>query len=427
MTLRLAQVADVRLGRQRAPQYEQGDHLVPYLRSANVTDGNLDLADVKSMNFEPAEQVIFGLANGDVLMTEGSGSADTVGTSAVWRSDLPGTVCFQNTLLRLRPRASVTDGRFLAWWARHVHASGQIAAVTTGANIQHIGADGLKGLSIHVPALQEQRRIADFLDDRVSRIDQIITARHDQIARITTQAGVAFEGALAGYGTPPATSVETGWWTLALPSGWRATTLGTVLRQLTNGYVGPTREILVDDGIRYVQSTHIKNGEIDFDRRPFFVTEGWHRERPRINLRVGDVLIVQTGAIGEAALVPAGFGEASCHALLIARVHQNLITPDYLIESLRSRFGHESMLARATGALHPHLEAGVKTTPLVLPPIKIQGSVVNLVGATRRQLLQIKGGLLDSIASLAEYKQSLIAAAVTGELDVTTAGSGIPG
>lgn len=158
--LRLAQAAEVRLGRQRAPQYEQGDHVVPYLRSANVVDGGLDLTDVKAMNFDPPEQAIFGLADGDVLMTEGSGSAETVGTSAVWRADLPGIVCFQNTLLRVRPRSGVTDGRFLAWWARHAHASGQIAAVSSGANIQHIGSDGLKDLRIHVPELEEQRRIA---------------------------------------------------------------------------------------------------------------------------------------------------------------------------------------------------------------------------------------------------------------------------
>ena len=30
------------------------------------------------------------------------------------------------------------------------------------------------------PHLEEQRRIADFLDDRVARIDQIIAARREQ-------------------------------------------------------------------------------------------------------------------------------------------------------------------------------------------------------------------------------------------------------
>jgi type I restriction enzyme S subunit len=32
--------------------------------------------------------------------------------------------------------------------------------------------------------MSEQRRIADFLDDRVARIDQIITARNQQTARL---------------------------------------------------------------------------------------------------------------------------------------------------------------------------------------------------------------------------------------------------
>ncbi len=42
--------------------------MVPYLRAANVKDGRLDLEDVKSMDFSPAEQVILGLQAGDVLV-----------------------------------------------------------------------------------------------------------------------------------------------------------------------------------------------------------------------------------------------------------------------------------------------------------------------------------------------------------------------
>ncbi len=295
--LRLAQAAEVRLGRQRAPQYEQGDHVVPYLRSANVVDGGLDLTDVKAMNFDPPEQAIFGLADGDVLMTEGSGSAETVGTSAVWRADLPGIVCFQNTLLRVRPRSGVTDGRFLAWWARHAHASGQIAAVSSGANIQHIGSDGLKDLRIHVPELEEQRRIADFLDDRVARIDQIITARRTQIDYIRESASaIALETVLASRGIPQPASVEHGWEREHVPSSWRVTTLGRVLRQLTNGFVGPTRDILVESGVRYIQGTHIKHGQIDFETTETVLRErGWHDQRVRAHLAPGDILIVQTG------------------------------------------------------------------------------------------------------------------------------------
>jgi hypothetical protein len=111
-------VAEVVLGRQRTPQQADGPHMVPYLRAANVRDGQLDLIDVMSMNFSPSEQQIFSLRSGDVLVTEGSGSLSTVGASAAWSGELRGTVCFQNTLLRMRPKQNAIDGRFLLWWAR---------------------------------------------------------------------------------------------------------------------------------------------------------------------------------------------------------------------------------------------------------------------------------------------------------------------
>lgn len=426
MRLTLGQAAEVRLGRQRAPQHETGDFVVPYLRSANVIDGALDLTDVKSMNFTPEEQTVFSLDVGDVLVTEGSGSRDTVGTSAIWNDDLPGPVCFQNTLLRLRPRSEVTDGRYLAWWARHARVSGQIAAVSTGANILHIGSEGLRGLRLVVPSMDQQRRTADFLDDRIARIDWTIAARREQMSLVAGQEASLFHEVLDESGLEQPLDVDRGWAGTRLPREWRATTLGRVLRQLTNGYVGPTRDILVDAGIRYIQSVHIKRGRIDFDRRPFFVAEEWHAARTRINLRHGDVLIVQTGAIGQVAVVPETFGEASCHALLIARTDDELVLPEYLGEMLRSQFGYSAMLARATGALHPHLEAGVRTVPIVIPSLATQRDVVGRVSTARSELAFGGQSLTRSIDLLTEYKSSLITAAVTGDLDITTAGSGVP-
>ena len=93
----LRALATVDLGRQRSPVHEQGPHMVPYLRAANVSDGRLNLVDVKEMNFSLREQQFFALKPGDVLVTEGSGSLQTVGASAVWRGEIPGAVCFQNT------------------------------------------------------------------------------------------------------------------------------------------------------------------------------------------------------------------------------------------------------------------------------------------------------------------------------------------
>ena len=67
------------------------------------------------------------------------------------------------------------------------------------------------------------------------------------------------------------------------------------------------------------------------------------------------------------------------------------------------------------------------SVPLTLPTLKQQDAILGeldeLIGRSDAALRNIEA----SINLLTEYKHSLITAAVTGELDVTTAGSGIPG
>lgn len=298
MRLTVGQATDVRLGRQRAPQYETGANVVPYLRSANISDGILDLRDVKSMNFSLAEQRIFTLAAGDVLMTEGSGSRETVGTSAVWRDELPAPVCFQNTLLRLRPREGVTDGRFVAWWARHAHLSGQIAAVSSGANILHIGSDGLKRLQIDVPSLDEQRRIADFLDDRVARIDQAIDGRERQLSAADTlrdSQWAALTERLLRHGP-------------LVP-------LRRVLRSIVDGPFGSslTSQHYTDTGTRVVRLGNIGIAEWR-DNDKAFIDQSYAEQLSGHAVEPGDLVMAGLGddrwPLGRCAVMPAGLGPA---------------------------------------------------------------------------------------------------------------------
>lgn len=172
--------AEVHLGRQRSPQHDAGPHMTPYLRAANVKDGELDLSDVKSMNFEPHERDQFSLQRGDVLVTEGSGSLTAVGASAVWSGEIEGVMCFQDTLLRLRPRGS-TDPRFLAWWCRYAYADGLFASVAQGANIHHISAERVRSLPMAYVPPTTQRVIADYLDAETSRINSIIEREHQTV------------------------------------------------------------------------------------------------------------------------------------------------------------------------------------------------------------------------------------------------------
>ena len=60
---------------------------VPYLRVANVQDGYLDLAEMKTISIRRSELDRYRLQQGDVLMTEG-GDFDKLGRGFVWRGQL---------------------------------------------------------------------------------------------------------------------------------------------------------------------------------------------------------------------------------------------------------------------------------------------------------------------------------------------------
>jgi type I restriction enzyme S subunit len=190
-------MADVLLGRQRSPEQAQGPHMVRYLRAANVKDGRLDLSDVMEMNFNPVEQQTFGLQPSDVLVTEGAGSLAAVGANAVWEGDLQGTICFQNTLLRLRARPG-HDPRYLAWWARFAYESGLLASVASGANIYHLGAETARVLPAWVPSTARQVEVADRLDRDVSLLETQVNLRRRQVALLRERRQALITAAVTG-------------------------------------------------------------------------------------------------------------------------------------------------------------------------------------------------------------------------------------
>jgi len=73
---------------------------VPYLRVANVQDGYLDLAEVKTIHIERDQLDRYLLQDGDVILTEG-GDFDKLGRGTVWRGELSNCI-HQNHVFAVR-------------------------------------------------------------------------------------------------------------------------------------------------------------------------------------------------------------------------------------------------------------------------------------------------------------------------------------
>jgi type I restriction enzyme S subunit len=167
---RFDQVADIQLGRQRSPKDHVGPHMRPYLRAGNITWKGWDLTNVKEMNFTPEEFKTFCLKDGDVLLNEGSGSAKEVGKPAVWRGQIA-NVCFQNTLLRVRP--FTYDSDLLRYCLLYLALSGQFIANTKGVNIIHIGKAGLSRFMIPEPPESEQKFLLERLNVAFGHVEHL--------------------------------------------------------------------------------------------------------------------------------------------------------------------------------------------------------------------------------------------------------------
>ncbi len=161
------QAGSVTVGRQRAPVFEKGLYMTPYLRVANVFDGWIDFTDVLSMNFDPADRARYELLCGDVLLNEGQ-SLELVGRSAIYNGP-PATYCFQNTLIRFRCRLGnnpvFAQSVFKRWL--DTGAFQLVAKQTT--SVAHLGATRFAKMPFPLPPPDEQNRIAVVFEHEISR------------------------------------------------------------------------------------------------------------------------------------------------------------------------------------------------------------------------------------------------------------------
>jgi type I restriction enzyme S subunit len=165
---RLDEMSEIQMGRQRSPRNATGEFMRPYLRAANVRWDGLQLDNVLEMNFPPDEFERFRLERGDIVVVEASGSADQVGRPAIWRGEIE-NCCFQNHLIRVRPRYHTTE--FLFYFLMHEALGGSFGEAAAGVGINHLGSRRLAGWQVPLPPLEEQNRIVEAIEFHMSRLN----------------------------------------------------------------------------------------------------------------------------------------------------------------------------------------------------------------------------------------------------------------
>lgn len=391
-------MADVQLGRQRSPDRDQGPNMVRYLRAANVKDGALDLEDVKEMDFTLEEQRTFRLSPGDILVSEGAGSLAAVGASAVWSGEIDGTVCFQNTLLRLRPRSRI-DPRFLMWWARHAYGSGLFASIATGANIYHLGAERVRLLPAWIPSAAHQRTIAEYLDAATARVDVLIDA-------VTSRSSLVLERleAMTAHivGDPR----------------WPRVPFKSVVGFREGP--GVLSQDIRDEGVPLLRIVNLRDDTIVLEDLRYLDPEMVARRWPHMRVRAGDLVVSASATSGLPVLAPVeAEGAVPWTGLIRMWPAGSNLDRGFLRAFLGSRTFLEQVDRLRTGIGLQHWgPSHLSSVSIPLPPLEVQTAIAQQIAAERRAARDVRAACARQVELLVERRQALITAAVTGQLEI---------
>lgn len=193
------EIGTVQLGRQRSPDKLGGANPTPYVRAANITEQGVDLSDVLAMDFSESEIRTFALQPGDVLLTEASGSAEHVGRPAVW-SRVEGTYCFQNTVVRFRPRSVSSEFAYFLFMAQQ--KLGVFAKLSAGVGINHLSAGKFGRLQVPVPPADEQQEIVERLQAAFEAVAEQERAIDWAMSRASAQRQNILRAAFSGQLVP---------------------------------------------------------------------------------------------------------------------------------------------------------------------------------------------------------------------------------
>lgn len=144
--------------------------------------------------------------------------------------------------------------------------------------------------------------------------------------------------------------------------------------------------------MRYLKGTNIHNGIIS-DNDYCYITPEFHKKHIRNELKADDVLVVQSGHVGECAVVGEKYVGANCHALIIMS-NGGQCNSKYVVHYLRSTEGKKKIAAITTGGTVKHILASeIKKLTIPFPPLEEQNRIVAILDRFETMCNDITDGL----------------------------------
>ena len=284
-----------------------------------------------------------------------------------------------------------------------------------------IGWDDIKGTYLPIPPLEEQTQIAKFLDYETVKIDALIAKQQQLIALLQEKRQAVISHAVTKGLNPAAPLRDSGVeWLGQVPAHWTVSQLKHNTSHMQTGPFGSQlhAEDYIQGGIPLVNPIHIVNGRI-IPESNCTVDSRTYERLARHKLRTGDIIFARRGELGRCAVVREeqdGWlcGSGSLRATLLDR-----LSPDYAFVLISSSGVRSELALESRGSTMDNLNTDtLGRVRLPVPPLDEQIAILRHIEQVSGQFDKLEKLAVSQSDLLQERRTALIAAAVTGKIDV---------
>jgi type I restriction enzyme, S subunit len=330
------------------------------------------------------------------------------------------------------PNASLYSESFLRWVL-----PGYLDAVhreTSSVTVKHLSSETIKELPIPLPPRAEQDRIVAAIEEQFSRLDAGVAALERARQNLKRMRDAIRFAATLGRLVPqdpddePAASLiarvkPTGRFrgTKPLPSGlgqlppgWSWALMGSLARRVTVGHVGPMKDEYIDDGIPFLRSQNVREDRFDPNGLRF-ISPSFHERLSKSHLTPGDLVIVRSGNVGTACVVPDSLNEANCADLVIVQGPE-AIDAHYAALYMNSLARSRVRAGRVGVALTHFNTQSVAELPVPVPPMSEQKRITAQAQSLMSVVDSLEADLLGGLRRADALRSSILSTAFSGQL-----------
>lgn len=321
-------------------------------------------------------------------------------------------------LLVMEP-AEIDPGflRYVCLWSEFVDT---VDASTFGSKMPRADWNFIGNVAVPVPERSRQRAICEYLDRETARLDALVAEHRRLLGLLDEKRGALVTGAVI-RGLHPAVSFRDSGvpWIGKIPAHWELWKLGHVASVGNGSTPNRGRQEYWEDGdVPWLNSSVVNRAEVTSAEQ--FVTRLAVRECHLPIVKRGAVLVAITGqgkTRGRAAVLSTD-ATVNQHIAYISSGWSRL-SPWYLKWTLAAAYDYLRSISDDVGGTKGALTCEeLANLRVPVPPAAEQREIVRSIAARTRAIDDLAAEAEHTVALLRERRSALIAAAVTGRIDL---------